>query len=95
MRHRWPRGLGRTEAGGTALLPVAGDAVPHIAEPGQLFDVDVNQVARYLAFITLHHRLGLRGAKPPQAKVAQGPGHGGKGGGQHPGDMTQVQPLVA
>ena len=79
------------EAGGTAL---AGDALPHLAEPGQFFDVDVNQ-ARYLAFITLHHRLGPQVVQPPQAKAAQDLGHVGDAGSQHHGDMTQVHPLVA
>jgi len=60
------------EAGKTGLLRVASDAVPHLAETGQFFDVDVNQVARQLSFITLHHSLELQVAQPPQAKAAQG-----------------------
>lgn len=83
------------DACGTALLPVAGDAVTHLAEAGQLLDVDVNQAARRLALITLHHRFGLQVPQPPQAQAVQAPGHGGEGCNQQPGDMTQVQPLMA
>jgi len=79
----------------TALLPVPCDAVPHLAEPGEFFDVGVNQVAWYLAFITLHYRLALQVSQPPHATPAQGPGHGGDADTHQPGDMTQVQALVA
>lgn len=63
----------------TALLPVAGDAMPHLAEPGQLFDVDVDHVSWRLALVALDRRLGLQISQPAQAQAVQGPGHGGEG----------------
>lgn len=38
---------------------------------------------------------GLQISQPAQAQAVQGPGHGGEGSGQQPGDVTQVQPLMA
>jgi hypothetical protein len=34
--------------------------VPHLAEPGQSLDVDVNQVTGPLPFVPLHRRFGLQ-----------------------------------
>jgi len=82
-------------ARGASLLTIAGDAMSDPAEAGQLFDVDVNQVARCLALVALHRCLGVQVSQPPQAQVVQGPGHGGEGSGKQPGDVAQVQPLMA
>jgi hypothetical protein len=56
-----------TDNSGAPLLSITGDAVTHLAKAGQLLDVDVDQVARRLAPITLHHRFGLQVPQPAQA----------------------------
>jgi len=83
-----------TDACRTPLLTFAGDAVPHLAEAGQLFDVDVDQVSWRRALVALHWSFGLQIPQPPQAQAVQGPGHGGEGCREQPGDVTQVQPLM-
>jgi len=69
-----------TDACGTPLLTIAGDAVPHLAVgedfceavAGLLFDVDVDQVSWRLALVALHWRFGLQIPQPPQAQAVQG-----------------------
>ena len=75
---------------GAALLPVARDAVPDPSEASQLLNVDVDQVARRLALVALHRRLGLQIAQPPKSQAVQGSGHGGEGSSQQPGDVAQL-----
>ena len=82
------------DACGTALLPVAGDAMHHLAEAGQLFDINVDQVTRRLALVALHQWLGDQVSQPAQSQAVQGPVHGGEGSGQQPGEVTQMQPLM-
>jgi len=43
---------------GAALLPVSCDAVTDLPKAGQLFDVDVDQVAGPFPFVALNRRLG-------------------------------------
>lgn len=54
----------------------------------------MDQIARRLALVGLHWRLGLQAAQAPQAQVVKGPGHGEEGRAQQPGDVTKVQPLM-
>ena len=54
-----------------------------------------NGAARRLALVALHRWLGVQGTQPPQAQVFQGPDHCGELSGQQPGDVAQVQPLMA
>jgi len=83
------------DASGAFLLSVAGDEMPHLAEAGRLLDVDVDQLAWCLALVALDRRLGLQISQPAQAQAVRGPGQGGKRSGQNPGDVTQLQPLMA
>ena len=52
----------------TALTAVAGDAVADPLEPGELFGVDMDHVARLLPLVSLHRRLGV---EVPQLSKAQ------------------------
>ncbi len=45
------------DASAASLLAIAGDPVLHLAEPGQGFHVDVNQVTRPLPLVLLHPRV--------------------------------------
>jgi hypothetical protein len=88
---------------GAVLLAVAGDALPDLAEAAQLLllcgslrlDVDVDQVARCLALVALHRRLGLKVPQPTQPQAIESPRHAGAGSGQQLGDLAQVEPLMA
>jgi hypothetical protein len=60
----------------TALATIACDAAADPFEPGQLFGVDMDHVARLLPLVPLHRGLGFQ---VPQAAMAQGfhrPRHG-------------------
>ncbi len=46
------------DASRAALLPVTGDAVTDLAKAGLLFDIDVDQVAKYIG-IAVHGCVGL------------------------------------
>lgn len=86
-----------------AMLPVASDAMYHLAESGQLplprrslrLDIHVDQIARCLTLVALHCRLGLQISQTHQAQLIQGSCHRREGSGQQPADMSQVQPLMA
>ncbi len=84
-----------TDASRAALLPVSCDAVSHLAEAGQLLDVDVNQVAGPFPFVALNRRLWLQVSQPAQPQAVQRSGHGGERSREQPGNVTQVQPLMA
>jgi len=79
---------------GAALLPIAGDAVTHLPEPGQRLDVDVDQVSRPLPFVPLDRWFGFQIPETAQAQAAEGPGDSREGCVEQPGDVTQVQALV-
>jgi len=79
---------------GAALLPIAGDAMTHLPEPGQRLDVDVDQVSRPLAFIPLDRWFGVQIPETGQAQPAEGPGDGRESGVEQPGDVAHVQALV-
>ncbi|WP_411869203.1 hypothetical protein [Vulcanococcus limneticus] len=66
----------------------------HLAEAGQGYHVDVNQVTRRLQLVPLHWRLGLQVPQSTQTQTAEGPGDGGEGSPQEPGNMPEVQPLM-
>ena len=83
------------DAVGAALLPVAGDAVPHLPEPGQGFHVDVDQVAWPVPLVPLHRDFGLQVPQTPEAQSAESPSDGGEGRPQEPGNVPEVEPLVA
>jgi len=80
---------------GLPLLAIPGDPVPHLPEPRQGRDVDMDQVAWPLPLVPLHRRPGLQVPQSPEAQTAEGPSHGGEGCLQEPGDVPEVQPLVA
>ena len=75
-------------------MAVAGDPVPHLAEPGQSLDVDVDQVTGPLPLVALHRRFGLQVSQTAQSETVQRPGNGGEGGLEKPGDVTEVLALV-
>ena len=83
------------DAIGTPLLAIPGDPVPHLPEPRQGLDVDMDQVARPLPLVPLHRWPGLQVPQSPEAQTAEGPGHGGEGGPQESGNVPEVQPLMA
>ena len=80
---------------GTTPLAIAGDAVAHLPEPGQRFDVNVDQVARPVPLVPLHWWFGLQIPQTAQSQTAERPGVGGEGGLQQPGDVAETQTLVA
>ncbi len=84
-----------SDASRAALLPVVCDAVTNLAEAGQLLDVDVNQIAGPLPFVALNRRLWIKVSQPAQPQAVQRSGHGGEGSRQQPGDVSQVEPLMA
>lgn len=45
---------------GAALLPIAGDAVTHLPQPGQRLDIDVDQVSWPFPFVTLDRWFGIQ-----------------------------------
>jgi hypothetical protein len=83
-----------TDAIGATLLPVAADSVPHLAEPGQSLDVDVDQVTGPLPLVALHRRYGLQVSQTAQSETVQSPGNGGERRLEQPGDVPEVQALV-
>jgi hypothetical protein len=90
------------DAGRAALLTVACDAVPDLAEADQLpllrrslrLDVDMDQVARRLTLLALEWRFGLQVSQSPEPQAVQSSGHGGEGSGQQPGNVQEVEALV-
>ena len=68
------------DAVGAALLPVAVDAVPQLAEPGQGFHVDLDQVAWPVPFVTLHRGFVLQVSQTAHTQTAETSGDGGEGG---------------
>jgi hypothetical protein len=83
-----------TDAIGATLLPVAGDPVPHLAEPGQSLDVEVDQVTGPFPLVALHQRLGLQVPQESETQVAESPCDGGERCMEQPGDVPEVQALV-
>ncbi len=76
-------------------MAIAGDPVAHLPESGQGLDVDLDQVARPLPLVPLHRWPGLHVPRSPEAENAEGPRHGGEWGPQEPGDVPEVQSLMA
>ena len=83
------------DAVGAAPLPVSGDAVAHLPKPSQGLDVNVDQVSWPLPLVALHWNLGLQVPQTPQAQTAESSGDGGEGRLQQPGNVAEVEPLVA
>jgi hypothetical protein len=50
------------------LTAVAGNAVANLLEPGQLFGVDMDHVARLPPLVSLHRNLGLEVAQPSKPR---------------------------
>jgi len=78
-----------------SLLSFAGDPVAHLAKASQGFDVDVDQLYSPLPLVALHRNLGLQIPQASKTELAKHPGDGGEGSLQQPGDVPEVQPLVA
>ncbi len=83
------------DSGRAALLPVTGDAVVDLAKASELVDVDMDPVSGMLPLTALDWRFGLEITQPPETKAVEQLGHGGEGIGQQPGDVPQVEALVA
>ena len=83
-----------TGAIGAPLLAVASDPMPHLSESDQSLDVDVDQVTGPLSLVALHRGFGLQDSQPPKHESVKGPGDGGEGRPQQPGDVAEVQALV-
>ena len=62
---------------------------------GQLLDVVVNQIAGPLPFVALNRMLWIKVSQPAQPQAVQCSVHGGEGSRVQPGDVTQVEPLMA
>ncbi len=77
-----------------ALLPVAGLPMPHLAKPGQGFNVDMDQIAEPLPLVSLHRRFGLQVSLMAEFEPVQSPGDGGEESPQRPGDVPAVTALV-
>ena len=60
-----------TVSAALASSPVVGDAVTGMHDPGELFDVEVEQFLRELTLIAHHRRSGLQGVELGQAVAAQ------------------------
>jgi len=67
------------DAVGAPLLPITGDPVADLTEPGQGLYVHVDQVARPLPLVPLHRRPRLQSPQSTQTQAAEDPGHGGEG----------------
>ncbi len=83
------------DAVGAPFLAITGDSVPHFPEASQGFDVDVEQIARPLPLVALHWRFGLQVSQPTQSDSVESTGHGRKRSRQQPGDVPEMQALVA
>jgi len=83
------------DAVGAALLAIAGDAVAHLPEPRQRLDVDVEEIAWPVPPIALHWNLGFQVPQMPQPQTAESPGNAGEGRLEQPGNVAEVEPLVA
>lgn len=91
------------DPGSVAVLAIAGDAVAHLPEPGQLpllwrslqLDVDKDHVPRLLPRVPLHGWFGLQSPQTAQSRTVEDPGDGGERSLQQPGDVAEVQMLVA
>ena len=57
---------------------IAGDAVADFVEATELFDVDMDHLARRFALIAVHRLGRLQVAYPVQSQPAQDPAHGGR-----------------
>jgi hypothetical protein len=70
------------DAAGVALAgAVAGDAVPYLVELAELFDVDVDELARPIALVTARRLGRLECAQPVEADALEDTADGGRGDG--------------
>ena len=74
-----------SDAIGAPLLPGAVPPVPHLVEPGQGLDVDVDQISWRLPLVALNRRFGLQVSQPPKPESVKCPCDGREGSLQHPG----------
>jgi hypothetical protein len=65
-----------------------------LAKAGELFDIDVDQVAWHLPLVALHRRFWVQVSQPAQAQPIEGSRDVGEGGLQQPGDVAEVQALM-
>ena len=68
---------------------------PTLRKRASFLTIDVNQIAGPLPFVALNRRLWIQVSQPAQAQAVQRSGHGGEGSREQPGDVTQVEPLMA
>ncbi len=75
------------DASRAVLLAVEGVAVTRLAETGELFKVDLDQIA-VKSVRSAGQGLRLQVAQPPEPVVVEGPGNGGVSGGQQTVDVA-------
>src|SRR5512134_754895 len=74
---------------------IAGDAVPDPVEAAQLLDVDVDELARVLAFVASHWLGRFQGLEAVQAQAPQDPADRGRRDTDLPGDLIADPALAA
>ena len=57
--------------------------------------VDIDQVTWVLPLVPLHRWFGFQVPQSPQLQTAESPGNAGERCLEQPGDMAEVEPLVA
>jgi hypothetical protein len=93
-RHRRRNGPSRSQRPWSALLPIAGDAVTHLPEPGHRLDFDVDQVARPRPFVPLYRWFGIQIEQAPEPPSAECPVQSGEWRPQQTANMSEVEPLA-
>jgi hypothetical protein len=78
-----------------ANAPIASDPVPDAIKPGQLFDVDVDHVARLRPLVSPYRHWWLQLFKAAQAKGFEGATDSGERQGQQACDATEGAALMA
>ena len=78
-----------------AKAPIASDPVPDAIKPGQLFDVDVDHVARPRPLLPLYQHWWLQLFKAAQSHRFEGATDSGERQGQQAGDAPEGAALMA
>jgi hypothetical protein len=73
---------------------IAGDAMSDAVDPTELFDVQVQQLARVLALVANDRRLGVQRPQPAEAEPAQFQPHRRDRQSEAPGDNWTAEPLA-